>query len=437
MIKYYIVLDGIIPPTLKAFLRYVSFRFIAVTQPIKYAKHQNFSRVYVTIVITWVVSVAISSPIALGVNNTEQRVNTDCKFYNSDFLIYSSMGSFYIPTIIMLLLYWRIFATIRARSKRSKGLHQKKKFAISTTTFETVAGNESPVPEEQLAVQKTDTAQRAIVTPFSGTKGGENTVSAVATAMTTQSSDQEVIDDYLTDDCVMPANTTLRARNFEPSYKQQNSATTEEMAPFLNANSQQMQTTEDDATSTVEDANCQRTLPCNHTADKEMLATTYGDHRNSATIYSLHSHDGTKNVVSNVVATANTDYLKTAAIDTNSAMNATNLSRSDCNSNRSQLVLPLDRRAHGSVSSHQDQSPIRCLMTSSTQITFGGRAKIGFNFHLHRHRSDKKQRNKKEKLAHKREKKATKTLTIVLGISMNISLNVTFRYSIAVCLTFH
>lgn len=32
-----------------------------------------------------------------------------CAIYNSDFLIYSSMGSFYIPCIVMTLLYWRIF----------------------------------------------------------------------------------------------------------------------------------------------------------------------------------------------------------------------------------------------------------------------------------------------------------------------------------------
>ena len=32
-----------------------------------------------------------------------------CAFYNPDFIIYSSLGSFYIPCIVMIILYARIF----------------------------------------------------------------------------------------------------------------------------------------------------------------------------------------------------------------------------------------------------------------------------------------------------------------------------------------
>jgi len=32
-----------------------------------------------------------------------------CAFYNPDFIIYSSLGSFYIPCILMIFLYGRIF----------------------------------------------------------------------------------------------------------------------------------------------------------------------------------------------------------------------------------------------------------------------------------------------------------------------------------------
>ena len=71
--------------------------------------------------LSWVISITISSPIALGMNYTERRMNSPnlCTFYNSDFLIYSSMGSFYIPCIVMVLLYWRIFHAIRQRARKS------------------------------------------------------------------------------------------------------------------------------------------------------------------------------------------------------------------------------------------------------------------------------------------------------------------------------
>lgn len=32
-----------------------------------------------------------------------------CAFYNPDFIIYSSLGSFYIPCFVMIYLYARIF----------------------------------------------------------------------------------------------------------------------------------------------------------------------------------------------------------------------------------------------------------------------------------------------------------------------------------------
>lgn len=84
-------------------------RYIAVTQPIKYAKHKNTHRVVVTIITVWVVSATIGSPIVLGLNNVPERDPEFCAFYNSDFILYSSLSSFYIPCIIMVFLYWRIF----------------------------------------------------------------------------------------------------------------------------------------------------------------------------------------------------------------------------------------------------------------------------------------------------------------------------------------
>lgn len=90
-------------------LNFILFRYIAVTQPIKYAKHKNNRRVWLTIVLVWVISAAIGSPIVLGLNNTPDRISDACLFYNSDFIIYSSLSSFYIPCIIMVFLYYNIF----------------------------------------------------------------------------------------------------------------------------------------------------------------------------------------------------------------------------------------------------------------------------------------------------------------------------------------
>ncbi|XP_070393608.1 dopamine D2-like receptor [Dermacentor albipictus] len=94
-------------------------RFIAVTQPIKYSKHKNSKRVALTIVIVWVVSAAIGSPIMLGLNTSPQRVPHLCIFYNSDFILYSSLSSFYIPCLVMVFLYYKIFRVIHERARKA------------------------------------------------------------------------------------------------------------------------------------------------------------------------------------------------------------------------------------------------------------------------------------------------------------------------------
>ncbi|XP_055380435.1 dopamine D2-like receptor isoform X2 [Condylostylus longicornis] len=95
-------------------------RYIAVTQPIKYAKHKNSRRVCLTILLVWAISAAIGSPIVLGLNNTPNREPDLCIFYNTDFILYSSLSSFYIPCIIMVFLYWNIFKALRHRALKHR-----------------------------------------------------------------------------------------------------------------------------------------------------------------------------------------------------------------------------------------------------------------------------------------------------------------------------
>lgn len=55
----------------------------------------------------------MESPLAYNesVNSNGTQVEEFvCAFYNPDFIIYSSLGSFYIPCVIMVFLYIRIFS---------------------------------------------------------------------------------------------------------------------------------------------------------------------------------------------------------------------------------------------------------------------------------------------------------------------------------------
>ena len=104
-------------------------RFLAVTSPILYSQHRHDpAPAYWIIATCWAASCAIGLPIMAGLNHRpennittttnftmeggeeeEEEEQVICAFYNPDFIIWSSLGSFYIPCLVMITLYYRIF----------------------------------------------------------------------------------------------------------------------------------------------------------------------------------------------------------------------------------------------------------------------------------------------------------------------------------------
>lgn len=126
-------------------------RYYAVTKPIEYRKQTTLKRVYITIGLAWFISAAIASPIVIGINYSEERNRTPkmCVFYNSLFIMLSSIGSFYAPCIVIFVLYGRIFYILRLRQKKKKALKKK-------------TANEKPKKYDSIdkANQQSDTTER-------------------------------------------------------------------------------------------------------------------------------------------------------------------------------------------------------------------------------------------------------------------------------------
>lgn len=102
-------------------------RYWAITDPINYAQKRTLKRVVIMIAMVWAVSVIICLPPLFGWNDwpEEFNINTPCILTKArGFVIYSSMGSFYVPLVIMTIVYIKIFfATrrrLRERAKASK-----------------------------------------------------------------------------------------------------------------------------------------------------------------------------------------------------------------------------------------------------------------------------------------------------------------------------
>lgn len=93
-------------------------RYWAITDPINYAQKRTVERVLLLIAGVWVLSLLISSPPLIGWNDWPDTFQSDtpCRLTsNKGYVMYSSLGSFFIPLLIMTIVYIEIFIATRRR----------------------------------------------------------------------------------------------------------------------------------------------------------------------------------------------------------------------------------------------------------------------------------------------------------------------------------
>jgi octopamine/tyramine receptor len=93
-------------------------RFFAITDSINYAQKRTLSNVLFLIAGVWILSLLISSPPLFGLNNWEEEISNELKCQlttNKGYVIYSALGSFFIPLVIMTAVYIEIYLATRKR----------------------------------------------------------------------------------------------------------------------------------------------------------------------------------------------------------------------------------------------------------------------------------------------------------------------------------
>ncbi|XP_054714279.1 probable G-protein coupled receptor No18 [Uloborus diversus] len=92
-------------------------RYFAITHPLVYSVKRSRRLAKIMIAVVWSVSGAITCPPIFGWHDRSQSQNdTKCVYIgNVGYVVFSALGSFYIPAIIMVYVYWRIFAVARKR----------------------------------------------------------------------------------------------------------------------------------------------------------------------------------------------------------------------------------------------------------------------------------------------------------------------------------
>ncbi|XP_008941656.1 PREDICTED: D(3) dopamine receptor [Merops nubicus] len=94
-------------------------RYTAVVRPVQYQYSTGQSscrRVSLMIVTVWMLAFAVSCPLLFGFNTTVDP--SVCSISNPSFIIYSSLVSFYLPFMVTLLLYVRIYLVLRQRQRK-------------------------------------------------------------------------------------------------------------------------------------------------------------------------------------------------------------------------------------------------------------------------------------------------------------------------------
>uniref|UniRef100_A0A8C6X8X7 G-protein coupled receptors family 1 profile domain-containing protein n=1 Tax=Naja naja TaxID=35670 RepID=A0A8C6X8X7_NAJNA len=97
-------------------------RYWAITDPIDYVNKRTPRRAAALISLTWLIGFLISIPPMLGWRTPEDRSDPNACTISKDpgYTIYSTFGAFYIPLLLMLVLYGRIFKAARFRIPRRK-----------------------------------------------------------------------------------------------------------------------------------------------------------------------------------------------------------------------------------------------------------------------------------------------------------------------------
>lgn len=120
-------------------------RYWAITDPINYAQKRTVERVLLLIAGVWILSLVISSPPLIGWNDWPKEFSSKypCQLTsNQGYVIYSSLGSFFIPLIIMTIVYIEIYVATRRRLRERARAAKINTMAIRNTT-----GKEPVVPQ--------------------------------------------------------------------------------------------------------------------------------------------------------------------------------------------------------------------------------------------------------------------------------------------------
>ncbi|KAH3788870.1 octopamine receptor 2-like [Dreissena polymorpha] len=135
-------------------------RYTATVYPVWYLEKKSPTRALVYIIFVWLFSIIVSIAPFIGWRDMIQNFymydpftnKQQCVlFFSNSYVVYSAMGSFVIPTFLMVFLYVRIFNVLRKRTRSMQPMKKRVMFP-SESDFE----SEAQAAEDADSEEKTD-----------------------------------------------------------------------------------------------------------------------------------------------------------------------------------------------------------------------------------------------------------------------------------------
>ncbi|XP_062855477.1 alpha-2B adrenergic receptor [Trichomycterus rosablanca] len=118
-------------------------RYMSISRAVTYGPKRTPRRIKCAILVVWLISAVISFPPLLSMNKNKGNSNSgegpQCQLNNERwYILYSTIGSFFAPCLIMILVYMRIYQIAKQRTRCPPGEPRK----------EIPPGAQSPSPKD-------------------------------------------------------------------------------------------------------------------------------------------------------------------------------------------------------------------------------------------------------------------------------------------------
>ncbi|XP_042365436.1 alpha-2B adrenergic receptor-like [Plectropomus leopardus] len=100
-------------------------RYLSISRPVTYGAKRTPTRIKAAIIVVWLISAVISFPPLLTLDKSEGGEEV-CELNNERwYILYSTIGSFFAPCVIMILVYVRIYQIAKQHTRCPPGQKHK------------------------------------------------------------------------------------------------------------------------------------------------------------------------------------------------------------------------------------------------------------------------------------------------------------------------